>query len=122
MGDMEMAKYWLCRSALDDVRNAVLDQMSLIALAELLETEGDTERASRYISFTWECNRKYSPRMRSWQIAPLLTAIEFTLHSSLFTLHSSLVAVANSSLFTLHSSLKECRMAGRKQETEGENT
>jgi hypothetical protein len=27
MGDMEMAKYWLCRSALDDVRNAVLDQI-----------------------------------------------------------------------------------------------
>lgn len=76
MGDMEMAKYWLCRSALDDVRNAVLDQMSLIALAELLEAEGATERASRYISFTWECNRRYSPRMRSWQIAPLLTAIE----------------------------------------------
>ena len=76
MGDMEMAKYWLCKSALDDVRNAVLDQMSLISLAELLDAEGDTERASRYISFTWECNRRYSPRMRSWQIAPLLTAIE----------------------------------------------
>ena len=76
MGHMEMAKYWLCRSVLDDVRNAVLDQMSLIALAELLEAEGATERASRYISFTWECNRRYSPRMRSWQIAPLLTAIE----------------------------------------------
>lgn len=76
MGDMEMAKYWLCKSALDDVRNAVLDQMSLISLAELLDGEGDTERASRYISFTWECNRRYSPRMRSWQIVPLLTAIE----------------------------------------------
>jgi len=33
------------------VRNAVLDQMSLIALAELLDAEGTTERARRYISF-----------------------------------------------------------------------
>lgn len=71
-----MAKYWLCKSALDDVRNAVMDQMSLIALAELLDAEGDEERANKYISFTWECNRKFSPRMRSWQIAPLLSAIE----------------------------------------------
>ena len=76
MGDMEMAKYWLCKSALGDVHNAVLDQMSLMSLAELLEADGDTERASRYISFSWECNRRFSPHMRSWQIAPLLTAIE----------------------------------------------
>ena len=76
MGNRDMAIYWLCKSALDDIRNAVLDQMSLIALAEQLEAVGDIERASRYISFTWECNRRYSPRMRSWQIAPLLTAIE----------------------------------------------
>lgn len=76
MGNMEMAKYWLCKSAIDDIRNAVMDQMSLIALAELLEQEGDNERATRYISFTWECNRRFSPHMRSWQIAPLLSAIE----------------------------------------------
>ena len=75
-GDMEMAKYWLCRSALADVRNAVMDQTSLMTLAELLNSEGDTERANRYIAFTWECNRRYSPNMRSWQIAPLLSAIE----------------------------------------------
>lgn len=75
-GEMDLAKYWLCKSAIDDVRNAVMDQMSLISLAELLEAEGDNERANRYISFTWECNRKFSPHMRSWQIAPLLSAIE----------------------------------------------
>lgn len=75
-GDMDMAKYWLCRSALADVRNAVMDQTSLMALADLIDADGDSERASRYISFTWECNRRYSPHMRSWQIAPLLSAIE----------------------------------------------
>ena len=82
-GEMELAKYWLCKSALDDVRNAVMDQMSLIALAELLEAEGDTERANRYISFTWDCNRRFSPHMRSWQIAPLLSAIEQNYQSKL---------------------------------------
>lgn len=76
MGEMDLAKYWLCKSAIDDVRNAVMDQMSLIALAELVEAEGDNERATRHISFTWDCNRRYSPHLRSWQIAPLLSAIE----------------------------------------------
>ena len=71
-----MALYWLCRSALADIRNAVMDQMSLISLAKELDADGDFERASRYINFTWDSNRRYSPHMRSWQIAPLQSAIE----------------------------------------------
>lgn len=83
MGNMTMAKYWLCKSAIDDIRNAVMDQMSLIALAELLDAEGDNDRATNYISFTWECNRRFSPHMRSWQIAPLLSAIEANYQSKI---------------------------------------
>ena len=75
-GNRELALYWLCRSALADIRNAVMDQMSLISLAKELDAEGDFERAARYINFTWQCNRRYSPHMRSWQIAPLQSAIE----------------------------------------------
>ena len=40
-------------------------------------------RANRYITFTWECNRRFSPHMRSWQIAPLLSAIEQSYQSKL---------------------------------------
>ena len=75
-GNRQLALYWLCRSALADIRNSVMDQMSLISLAQELDADGDFERASRYISYTWESNRKFSPNMRSWQIAPLLSAIE----------------------------------------------
>ena len=75
-GNRELALYWLCRSALADIRNAVMDQMSLISLAKELDADGDFERASRYINFTWDSNRRYSPHMRSWQIAPLQSAIE----------------------------------------------
>lgn len=75
-GKKELALYWLCRSALADIQNAVMDQMSLISLAKELDANGDFARASRYINFTWQCNRRYSPHMRSWQIAPLLSAIE----------------------------------------------
>ena len=81
--DREKALYWLCRSALADIRNAVMDQMSLISLAKELDKEGDFERANRYISYTWECNRRYSPHMRYWQIAPLLSSIEHNYEAKL---------------------------------------
>ena len=82
-GNKDLATYWLCRSALADIRNAVMDQLSLITLAQKLEEDGDYERAGRYISFTWESNRQYSPHMRAWQITPLLSAIEYNYQAKL---------------------------------------
>ena len=76
MGRIEESKYWLARSGLCDVRQAVMDQASLLVLAQRLNEEGDLERAYRYISFTWDCNKRFNTRMRSWQIAPILDVID----------------------------------------------
>ena len=70
------AKHWLALSALNDVRNAVMDQASLLQLAEMLNDEGELERSYRYIRFTWDCNNRFNTRMRSWQITPILNVIE----------------------------------------------
>jgi sulfur relay (sulfurtransferase) DsrF/TusC family protein len=69
-------KTWLAQSALSDVRHAVMDQASLLALADLLNADGDLDRSYRYIRFTWDCNNRFNTRMRSWQIAPILNVIE----------------------------------------------
>ena len=69
-------KYWLAQSALSDVRHAVMDQASLLSLAELLNADGDLDRSYRYIRFTWDCNNRFNTRMRSWQITPILNVIE----------------------------------------------
>ena len=69
-------KYWLSLSALSDVRHAVMDQASLLSLAELLNADGDLDRSYRYIRFTWDCNNRFNTRMRSWQITPILNVIE----------------------------------------------
>ena len=53
-----------------------MDQAALLALAEVLNGEGQLERSYRYIRFTWECNNRFNTRMRSWQISPILTVIE----------------------------------------------
>ena len=68
--------YWLGRSALDDIKCAVMDQASLINLAELLNQDGDLERSFRYIRFTWQCNSFFNTRMRASQIQSVLNVIE----------------------------------------------
>lgn len=74
--DLDEAKYWLAQSALYDVRNAVMDQASLLSLAEILNSEGDLDRSYKYIRFTWDSNNRFNTRMRSWQITPILNVIE----------------------------------------------
>lgn len=75
-GKMDEAKYWLTEAALSDVRNAVTDQAALWELANLLNKEGQLMRSYRYISFAWESAVKFNTRMRSWQISPILQAID----------------------------------------------
>lgn len=76
-------KYWLAQSALSDVRHAVMDQASLLALADQLNADGDLDRSYRYIRFTWDCNNRFNTRMRSWQIAPILNVIEKNYQSAM---------------------------------------
>lgn len=74
--DQDEMRYWLSQSALSDVRHAVMDQASLLHLADVLNSEGDLERSYKYIRFTWDCNNRFNTRMRSWQITPILNVIE----------------------------------------------
>ena len=76
VGNQKMTRYWLGRSALDDIKCAVMDQASLIKLAELLNQDGDLERSFRYIRFTWQCNSFFNTRMRASQIQSVLNVIE----------------------------------------------
>ena len=72
----EEKQYWLAQSALSDIRHAVMDQASLLQLADILNNEGHLERSYKYIRFTWDCNNRFNTRMRSWQITPILNVIE----------------------------------------------
>ncbi|MBR5687058.1 MAG: transcriptional regulator [Prevotella sp.] len=75
VNDSTEMMYWLAESALSDVRNAVMDQGSLWELANQLMLQGNVDRSYRYITFTSDCAGRYGSRQRSWQIAPLLSAI-----------------------------------------------
>ena len=76
LSNPEQVRYWLGRSALDDIRCAVTDQASLLFLAEHLADEGDIARALRYMEFARSRNLFFCPRMRAYQVDPVINIIE----------------------------------------------
>ena len=70
-----MTCYWLGRSALDDIRSGIMDQASLLFLAEHLANDGDLDRATRYMEFSKACNDAFIPNMRAYQFNSVLTVI-----------------------------------------------
>ena len=83
LGDSVQARYWVTQSALSDVENAVMDQGAMWELANLLMTDGDIDRAYRYIHFAWQCANKFNTLKRNNQISPVLTAISDNYEASL---------------------------------------
>ena len=67
--------YWLAVSAISDCHNAVMDQTSLWSLARLVGDAGDLTRSQRYVEYSWKCTTKFGGHTRSWQVSPVITAI-----------------------------------------------
>lgn len=75
-GDVNSQRYWLARSALVDIRHAIMDQGALWSLAESFVNEQvEIDRANRYMEFSWQCLSRFTTHMRSWLVAPVLTRI-----------------------------------------------
>lgn len=87
----EMKKYWLLKSAICDVKCAINDQASLWMLADILSQEGDVERSYKYINFSWNANKSFSTRIRSWQISPVLGTIDHNYQAQLKKVNQRLV-------------------------------
>lgn len=81
--DEDMVKYWLLQSAICDVKCAINDQASLWILAEILSKEKDVERSYKYVNFSWNANKRFCTRIRSWQISPVLGTIDHNYHAEL---------------------------------------
>lgn len=76
LNNHDMVCYWQGKSALDDIRCAVMNQASLLFLAERLANDGDIGRAYRYMEFAKECNLVFCPRMRTYQVNPFINVVE----------------------------------------------
>lgn len=89
--DEDMVKYWLLQSAICDVKCAINDQASLWILAEILSKEKDVERSYKYINFSWNANKRFSTRIRNWQISPVLGTIDHNYQAELKKANHSLI-------------------------------
>ena len=76
LNNHDMVCYWLGKSALDDIRCAVMNQASLLFLSERLADDGDIKRAHRYAEFAKECNLVFCPRLRAYQVNPFVNVVE----------------------------------------------
>lgn len=76
LGNEKLAHYWLGKSAISDISCAVMNQASLLFLAEHLANEGDIERARHYMDFSLDRNLAFHPRMRTYQIDSVINIIE----------------------------------------------
>ena len=94
LGDSVQARYWVTQSALSDVKNAVMDQGALWELANMLMTDGDMDRAYRYIHFAWQCANKFNTLKRNNQISPVMTSISENYETSLKQANRLLLALA----------------------------
>lgn len=76
MEDRENEKYWLAVSAISDIRGAVKDHASLWMLADILRSEGDIDRAHKYIRFSWDETVRFNARLRAIQSSEILSMID----------------------------------------------
>ena len=76
LSNHKQVRYWLGKSALDDIQCGVMDQASLLMLADHLSQDGDLERAYRYMCFGKDCNLAFCPTLRNYQVNLVLSVIE----------------------------------------------
>ena len=61
----------------------VMNQASLLFLAEHLANDGDAERAQRYMEFAKDCNLSFAPQLRNYQVNPIVNIVEKSCYETL---------------------------------------
>lgn len=91
--DVDGQCYWLARSAISDCRNAVTNQAALWSLAQLMSTGGDLKRSRTYMEYSWMFASKFGGHTRSWQISPIIIAMNENYHKELSDTNRNLTAL-----------------------------
>lgn len=128
--DEDMVKYWLLQSAICDVKCAINDQASLWILAEILSKEKDVERSYKYINFSWNANKRFCTRIRSWQISPVLGTIDHNYqaelkkanHRLIFAIICASLLVSALALLTFYVNKQKSYLSNARNELKKTNT
>lgn len=69
------AIYWQAESAISELRLGITDQVGLWSLASKMPSD-EISRQYRYIRFSWDVISSFGENARTWQVAPVLSAVE----------------------------------------------
>jgi hypothetical protein len=69
------ACYWQAESAISELRQGITDQVGLWSLASKMPPD-ELNRQYRYIRFSWDVISTFGKNARTWQVAPVLSAVE----------------------------------------------
>ncbi len=69
------ACYWQAESAISELRLGITDQVGLWSLASKMPPE-ELSRQYRYIRFSWDVISTFGKNARTWQLVPVLSAVE----------------------------------------------
>ena len=69
------AIYWQAESAISELRLGITDQVGLWSLASKMPSD-ELSRQYRYIRFSWDVISSFGKNARTWQVAPVLSAVE----------------------------------------------
>lgn len=69
------AIYWQAESAISELRLGITDQVGLWSLASKMPS-GELNRQYHYIRFSWDVISSFGENARTWQVAPVLSAVE----------------------------------------------
>ncbi len=76
MGNEELQKYYLIVSSIGDIKQAVMENESLLTLAELLYSTGDIDRAYHYMQVALEDANLYNSSFKNAAIARVYPIVE----------------------------------------------
>ena len=71
----EDAIYWQAESAISELRLGITDQVGLWSLASKMPPD-ELNRQYHYIRFSWDVISSFGKNARTWQVAPVLSAVE----------------------------------------------
>lgn len=69
------ACYWQAESAISELRLGITDQVGLWSLASKMPPD-ELNRQYRYIRFSWDVISTFGKNARTWQLVPVLSAVE----------------------------------------------
>lgn len=97
----DMQKYWLAVASINELQSAMMNQAALWNLAEIMNYEGDINRAFSYVECSWQNISQFSAHKRSWVVTPILTQISQEYRTKLGKVNSTVTWLLCATLLSI---------------------